>query len=99
MAKVMISIPDDFLAQIDQVARSRHQTRSEYFRELARHDIERRERITDSAEVYRRLDEIAERPHRVSWESLAQILSERGAGSSTARPEEVHDAPDEEKST
>jgi metal-responsive CopG/Arc/MetJ family transcriptional regulator len=95
MAKVMISIPDDFLAQIDQVTKSRHQSRSEYFRELARRDIERRKTVTDPAEVYRYLREMAERTHRTSWGSMAELLAERGAGARTERPEQVHDRPDD----
>lgn len=35
MAKVMISIPDALLKQIDEIARSEHRKRSEFFKELA----------------------------------------------------------------
>lgn len=35
MAKVMISIPDDLLRDIDRVAKREHRKRSEFFKELA----------------------------------------------------------------
>lgn len=37
MAKVMISIPDDLLSEIDKQAKAEHRKRSEWFKELARH--------------------------------------------------------------
>ena len=36
MAKVMITIPDEFLKEIDAVAKAEHRTRSELFREAVR---------------------------------------------------------------
>lgn len=36
MAKVMISIPDDFLRQVDDLAKKEHRSRSELFRESLR---------------------------------------------------------------
>lgn len=36
MAKVMISIPDDLLSEIDKQAKVEHRKRSELFKELAR---------------------------------------------------------------
>ena len=36
MSKVMISLPDEFLYKIDQVAKMQHRNRSEFFREAAR---------------------------------------------------------------
>lgn len=35
MAKVMISMPDELLSQIDQVAKLLHRKRSEFFKEIA----------------------------------------------------------------
>lgn len=96
MARVMLSIPDEFLKEVDQIAKSRHQTRSEYFRELARRDIEQRRRPTEPAEVYRYLREMIERPHQTSWESVVEILRGRDTGSSAQPQEQVHDKPDDE---
>ena len=36
MAKVMISIPDDFLKEVDKMARREHRSRSELLREALR---------------------------------------------------------------
>lgn len=36
VAKVMISLPKDFLKEIDREIRKEHRTRSEFFREAAR---------------------------------------------------------------
>jgi predicted transcriptional regulator len=36
MAKVMISVPDEFLVEIDEFARTEHRTRSELIREALR---------------------------------------------------------------
>ena len=35
MAKVMVSLPDDLLRDIDRVAKAEHRKRSEFFKELA----------------------------------------------------------------
>lgn len=40
MAKVMVSIPDDLLEQIDRVARTRGVTRSALLQDAARRDLE-----------------------------------------------------------
>jgi Arc/MetJ-type ribon-helix-helix transcriptional regulator len=42
MAKVMISLPDEFLARVDQVAREEHRSRSELVREALRRWLEER---------------------------------------------------------
>lgn len=36
MAKVMISLPDEFLARVDEAARAEHRSRSEFIREALR---------------------------------------------------------------
>lgn len=40
MAKVMISLPDEFLLEIDDIAKTEHRTRSELIREALRHYTE-----------------------------------------------------------
>jgi predicted transcriptional regulator len=106
MARVMISIPDDFLRQVDEVAKSRHQSRSEYFRELARRDMERRERdmagarrgsIEAAAQAWERIQEFAERMRGSSWNPVGDIGKRRDAGLSTKPVEQVHDAPGEDE--
>ena len=57
MAKVMITIPDDFLKEIDAVAKAEHRTRSELFREAVRKytmETHQPNRV-NTAEVFRRL--------------------------------------------
>lgn len=36
MARVIVTVPDDFLAQVDETARSEHRSRSELIREALR---------------------------------------------------------------
>jgi len=36
MGKVMISVPDEFLSEVDEVAKAEHRTRSELIREALR---------------------------------------------------------------
>ncbi|GEM_PF-3779013 len=45
MAKVMISLPDVLLRQIDSVAKKEHRKRSEFFKELAVNYLHARARI------------------------------------------------------
>ena len=42
-SKVMVSFPEEFLAQVDQVAREEHRSRSELLREAMRLYMERRQ--------------------------------------------------------
>jgi Arc/MetJ-type ribon-helix-helix transcriptional regulator len=42
MAKVMISLPDDFLKRIDRLAKTQHRSRSELIRESLRTLLEKR---------------------------------------------------------
>jgi len=42
MAKVMVSFPDEFLKEVDRIAREEHRTRSELLREAVRFYIEAR---------------------------------------------------------
>lgn len=41
MARIMISLPDELLNQVDIAARSTHRKRSEFFKELALRYLER----------------------------------------------------------
>jgi metal-responsive CopG/Arc/MetJ family transcriptional regulator len=43
--KVMVSFPDEFLGEVDRVAREEHRSRSELLREAVRLYIETRHRI------------------------------------------------------
>ena len=43
-SKVMVSFPDDFLAEVDRLDREEHRSRSELVREAIRHYIEMRRR-------------------------------------------------------
>jgi Arc/MetJ-type ribon-helix-helix transcriptional regulator len=50
MAKVMISLPDEFLLEIDDVAKAEHRTRSELIREALRHYTERERSLRKPSE-------------------------------------------------
>ena len=105
MAKVMLSIPDDFLKQVDEVAKSRHQSRSEYFRELARRDIEQRqeaerqESLHAVALEWERIRDLAKRTRAASRDRVAEIRRLRAAGLAARQVEQVHDAPEEDSQT
>jgi metal-responsive CopG/Arc/MetJ family transcriptional regulator len=43
-SKVMVSFPDEFLAEVDRLAKEEHRSRSELVREAIRHYIEHRGR-------------------------------------------------------
>lgn len=43
MARVIITVPDDFLAQIDETARNEHRSRSELIREALRQYVTQRQ--------------------------------------------------------
>lgn len=43
-SKVMVSFPDDFLAEVDRLAQEEHRSRSELVREAIRHYIKMRRR-------------------------------------------------------
>jgi Arc/MetJ-type ribon-helix-helix transcriptional regulator len=68
MAKVMISLPDGFLAEIDDAARKRHQTRSEFVRAAMREYLERRSSEGRGAEQFLL---------REGWEAIQRIASGR----------------------
>ncbi len=64
MARIMVTIPDDFLKKVDEAARGEHMKRSELFREALRHWLSARGSV-DSGEALRArrlrvLDEMAE---------------------------------------
>ncbi len=42
--KVMVSFPDEFLAEVDRIAQEEHRSRSEFVREAIRYYIEMRRR-------------------------------------------------------
>jgi metal-responsive CopG/Arc/MetJ family transcriptional regulator len=50
-SKVMLSFPDDFLAEVDRLAREEHRSRSELVREALRHYIEMRQRQRSPGQI------------------------------------------------
>jgi Arc/MetJ-type ribon-helix-helix transcriptional regulator len=82
MAKVMISIPDEFLKELDRVSKAEHRTRSELFREAIRHYIygfPLRNKPADNPEVknsLRSLDELKDK-WRGKWDSAEAIRKMR----------------------
>jgi hypothetical protein len=81
VAKVLVSIDDRLLERIDQVVRSRGQSRSGYLAELARRDLAvaagpgRRARV---GRALRRLDTLF-REHGVVGDATALVRAEREA--------------------
>lgn len=53
MAKVMVSLPDDLLAEVDRAARVRRTTRSGLLAEAARRELRRRDPAVMQAAVER----------------------------------------------
>ena len=51
MAKVLISVKDKFLDEIDRVAESVHSSRSEFIREALRHYMRTRVKVDDFVSV------------------------------------------------
>ncbi len=82
MAKIMISIPDEFLKELDRVSSAEHRTRSELFREAIRHYIYGspiRNKPADNPEVknsLRSLDELKDK-WRGKWDSAEAIRKMR----------------------
>jgi predicted transcriptional regulator len=70
MAKVMISLPDGFLVELDEAARKRHQTRSELVRAAVREYLERRWREFQGSEGFL-LREEGQQPAQPPAETLA----------------------------
>lgn len=78
-AKVMISIPEEFLAEIDKVAKEESRSRSELIREAARLYLEMRENrkppvlnpIVQRAIAIQ--DTLADQDAAVEWDSAAEI--------------------------
>ena len=83
-AKIMISVPVDFLAAIDRVAKEEHRTRSELLREAARQYMEARRlalRPIDRPEVraaIATMDKLAaETRPDPGWDSVKVIRRDR----------------------
>jgi len=73
VAKVMISIPDDFLARLDAQARANRETRSGYLRRLVERELQSADaQVRDEAN--RLLSEIG--PVDLGGVSAAQLIRE-----------------------
>jgi HicB-like antitoxin of HicAB toxin-antitoxin system len=73
VAKVMISIPDQLLALIDQHVEAAHETRSGFLQRVAKRELEGAERH-ERAEIERLLNEI--QPLNFGGVSAAQLVRE-----------------------
>ena len=76
--KVMISIPEDFLAKIDEAAKEDNRSRSEFLREAARLYLEVREIQTPGQDprVQKAIaiqDALARQDALKNWDSTAEI--------------------------
>ena len=86
MAKVMITMPDEFLKKLDRVAAAEHRTRSELIREAVRsYVVERRVGKRSSAlnkpsvrAAVALQDRMSKRMHGVRFNSVAFIRKMRG---------------------
>lgn len=80
--KVMITVPEDFLRQIDQQAKDERRSRSEFLRQAARQYIEhsrRGKRPIDDPKVraaFRSLDQLSSK-WSGKWESAAVVRDMR----------------------
>ena len=74
MAKVMVSLPDDLLAEIDEEATRRHTSRSGFLAEAARTEIRRRAPATIEAAVRRSQERFRRAP---AFDSAELIRRER----------------------
>lgn len=73
MAKVMVSLPDDLLAEVDRRARLRGTTRSGLLAEAARRELERRDPEAMRAAVSR-MEVLAE---RYGWPTQTDLEAEK----------------------
>ena len=86
MAKVMITMPDEFLKQIDKAAAAEHRSRSELMREamrayLAEHARGKRASLLDKPSVRAAVafqDRMREKSKGVKFDSVAFIRKMRG---------------------
>lgn len=83
--RVMISLPEEFLAEIDRVAEEEHRSRSEFLREAARLYIQTRQaqrRPIDDPRVRQAVDvqdELARVDKPIAgWDSTAEVRRSRG---------------------
>jgi len=77
MAKVMISVPEALLEEIDRAAKAEHRSRSEFVREAAREYLTRPRRSPFDAararEAARRMDELARANANPNWSGAEEI--------------------------
>jgi predicted transcriptional regulator len=91
-ARVTISLPDDLLAQLDQIASSESLTRSDVVREAAGHylasrtsgaeDARRRAAVEDGIEWLHQMAELPAADARPSLEILHELRRDSGGGES-----------------
>ncbi len=85
-AKVMISIPEEFLAEIDEAAKEENRSRSEFMREAARLYLEVRKAKTTPGQdprVQKAIsiqDALAHQDTSVKWDPTAEIRRWRNNG-------------------
>ncbi|MCK4315361.1 MAG: ribbon-helix-helix protein, CopG family [Anaerolineae bacterium] len=77
VAKVMISLPREFLAEIDHVAREEHRSRSELLREATRLYLQMRRAVPrDDPRIRQAVavqDRLAAEDGAVDWDSTAEL--------------------------
>lgn len=73
MAKVMVSLPDDLLAEVDRTARLRGTTRSGLLAQAARRELERRDPEAMRAAIAR-MEALAARH---GWPTQADLEAEK----------------------
>jgi metal-responsive CopG/Arc/MetJ family transcriptional regulator len=72
MAKVMVSLPDDLLEQIDTHVRARHSTRSGFLREIAE-----RELAAEAAQGQTEIEALLGDPVRLGGDATKLIRQDR----------------------
>lgn len=82
MARIMLTLPDDMLREIDQVARREHRSRSEFLRETVRSYLRSAKRVNrsnqDAIGIIERLRTQAMERAQRAHDSVELIRSFRG---------------------
>lgn len=80
-SKIMISLPRDFLKEIDRFATEQHRTRSELFREAIRHYMEdvssSKPRPVDNPKVRAAVEHMRSIKWKGKWDSTEEIRKMR----------------------
>ena len=77
---INMTVAEELIREIDEVAKAEGRTRSELFREAARRYVEdrRRPRTKDSSRLLSRLAALAEKGQKITAAEIDSVLYEKG---------------------